>query len=1343
MQYVLLATAKVASGVRQLGGVRRLHTAFVGARAVAEGNAGLKDGIRLLPYVPDKDIQAMLRMADNVPCLISELSDLPYTGSYYDITPWLNRHGLKALYKQIDEWSQAHPGVAEALTFVCIAVPAEFLKIGVSPWVAPTSTLKTLSTQIMGPIETLEAYRSHGQWSSRLPRVRKIQSVLTSIVEDTNRLMASSAAYLNQKNTVLSALEKRRLDHFLSHPPAISTQLARAPMMRPLLKEAGSSIRLVQTGLDAMQGATLPQRLSRTAESIRLLQDTRLLHALLPESLDSIAEGSLSFAKNLHQTWWLRGPALGLALTDVALNAFEMQRNFSQTRDVLRHPLQTARDVIASYFAGAPWPSESLAQRQNIYQVMKNALLGVGDAPSSFERMMQNLSFNLAVHAGREAGTQLGKAMVRPLYWLYALWNEHNAYGYYPDFVQRLPFWEERIPRATADMCLHQGLVFSDPVADSALFYFLNRFILEKVVTQWGGALASGVGAGLSRNLAMQVVNTPGFVRQLRETLNDVLTNFLFNPEELLACEDLNPLAGVTPRGIPSVPVSPETLQAVTRLVDTGLSWGATQLSERLGKSSLSPLDLPWPETTMEYLRRPLQLVPHTQSYAIDQWTRQRTRSKVSVPAAPRTAMEGVLAKVDKALESTALATHAKVEPSLSERAMWPVIQSISYASTYFTSKESTLRKRIAEASTLEQLPSLEELNFLDKQAKNSLSGLYTKWDAAQKIRRERAAKECFLRDESALLIRVQRAVKSLFQTYRMLSHQIERAPFESSLPQDSRLQDVLGQFYELVHRETQVAMSRQAMRYINLLKSVIDNDLVVKKQQKLAELKQSECLVLLDQFAAFIKDNRGLDDKNSLIQVMIEGCYATDPFQAKFPTIGPFLVESLRQLLPMEADAFANQWRLLKHAMQSLVESSNRMNECGQMLATSVDSNRFITGLENEKATLRIPNTEVPDGELQKVMRQALETQYEYLIAQAKAWHADVAYAEPKLEALELWLNADNESSFLDVEANRKQLEEVFLRAQSNNTGLYFLINQRIAPQSEPSSENIRRVFEDRIRQKLQRNLVASGNLFREAFQKDILALRQAGTLCLQDITSRAATYVQKMDAYVGSFKPPLHELMRGWCTHEKAQSEAVFALAHQQYDACKEVRKSLQPLVEWINTMKKADALPDAPRELGAWKNRLLPLTQSERESMQGLLDHLWHYHARECLQVLQEAPFSIQVGGEDPRVLIQERIIRSINENLERIFRGTTALQIQSLLNPPRRFGFFAAKPITAEQRQREMTALQNAVGLLPLEGGQADGIRQGLRNYIEQQFPGKTSAERPSSIERAHLGAVSSS
>ena len=1328
MHYVLLITQKVASGVRGAGGVRRVQTAFIGLRALAGGNGGFIDGIRLLPFVPDKDIRALVGIAKNVPLLMYEALDLPYTGTYYDITPWLNRHGLRALYKKIDVWREKHKDIADALSFVCIGVPAEFFKMSASPWVAPTSTLKTLSSEIMGPIETIGAYWSHGQWSSREPRVIKIQRALTSIIQDVNRLLASGAAYLNQKNTVVSLLEQRRLDHFLAHPPTISTQLARDPLLRSLLKATGSTLGLLRTGLDATQGATLPQRLSKTAESIRLLQDTRLLHALLPEAFDSIAERGLSFAKNLHQTWWIRGPALGLALADVGLNAIEMQRNYSHSRDVLRHPLQKTRDVISRYFAAAPWPSESLAQRQALYQMMRGALLGSDAAPSSFEKMIQNLSFNLAVYAGREAGRRLGQSVVRPVYWLYAWFNESSAYGYYPEFAQRWPFFAGRIPRVTSDTCLQPGLLLSDPVADSALFYFLNRVILEGVVTRWGGALASGIGAGLSRNVALQVVNTEDFVLQLRETLNEVFTNFLFNPEELLAFEDLNPSLGVIPRDLRPLSLAPETLDAVTTLVDEGLSLGAAQLSKRLSKSSLSPRDLPWPERALEWFRRPFQMVALTQSYAIDQFTRGRAKSSPHRSETAATGMDDLLAQVDKALESTALATHARVELSIAEWVMWPVTQSMTYASTYFTSTESALRKRITEASTLEQLPSIEELNFLEKQAKNALSGLYVKWDAAQKIRREWAAKAYFLRDEPKLLLRVQRDAKQLFQTYLLLSKQIESARFENNLPEDRRLQGVLWQFEELLHRETQVSMSRRAMRYINLLKSVIGNDLVLKKQQKLAELKQGECLALLRQFAAFLSDNPNFDEKNTFIQRMIGECYAQDAFQSCFPSIGPFLVEGLGQLLPLGMEVFAGQLEPLMQAMQDLVVSLKRMKACGQMLGTSLESNRFITHLEQKRAILMAINTELPDEPLQKIMRQALNTQCESLIAQAKAWHADVAYVEPKLEALLQWLSADDEVSPSDVEANHKQLEAILLRAQSN-TVLYFLMNQRIDPLLEVSCENIRRFFIQKICEKIDRHMFTDGEHFRALFQADILKLQTAGNLCLRDITSRVASYEETMDAYVGSFEPPFQEVAQGLGARQKALTERVFATAHQQYDASSEVRGSLKPLLDLLNTMQVADALPDAPRELGAWKNRLLLPTQPELGRMQGLLDNLWRYHQRECLQVLQEEPYSVHFGGPSPQVLIEERIIRSFNENLERIFRRIIAAQIQSLLTPRRKLLFFAGSPITDEQRQTEMAALQNALGNLPLKGGHGQTIRQRLSDYIEQQFSAQIDAEIP--------------
>ena len=77
MHYVLLITQKVASGVRGAGGVRRVQTAFIGLRALAGGNGGFIDGIRLLPFVPDKDIRALVGIAKNVPLLMYEALDLP------------------------------------------------------------------------------------------------------------------------------------------------------------------------------------------------------------------------------------------------------------------------------------------------------------------------------------------------------------------------------------------------------------------------------------------------------------------------------------------------------------------------------------------------------------------------------------------------------------------------------------------------------------------------------------------------------------------------------------------------------------------------------------------------------------------------------------------------------------------------------------------------------------------------------------------------------------------------------------------------------------------------------------------------------------------------------------------------------------------------------------------------------------------------------------------------------------------------------------------------------------------------------------------------------------------
>ena len=204
---------------------------------------------------------------------------------------------------------------------------------------------------------------------------------------------------------------------------------------------------------------------------------------------------------------------------------------------------------------------------------------------------------------------------------------------------------------------------------------------------------------------------------------------------------------------------------------------------------------------------------------------------------------------------------------------------------------------------------------------------------------------------------------------------------------------------------------------------------------------------------------------------------------------------------------------------------------------------------------------------------------------------------------------------------------------------------------------------------------------------------------------------------------------MAQGLGARQKALTERVFATAHQQYDASSEVRGSLKPLLDLLNTMQVADALPDAPRELGAWKNRLLLPTQPELGRMQGLLDNLWRYHQRECLQVLQEEPYSVHFGGPSPQVLIEERIIRSFNENLERIFRKTIAAQIQSLLTPRRKLLFFAGSPTTDEQRQTEMAALQNALGNLPLKGGHGQTIRQRLSDYIEQQFSAQIDAEIP--------------
>ena len=100
----------------------------------------------------------------------------------------------------------------------------------------------------------------------------------------------------------------------------------------------------------------------------------------------------------------------------------------------------------------------------------------------------------------------------------------------------------------------------------------------------------------------------------------------------------------------------------------------------------------------------------------------------------------------------------------------------------------------------------------------------------------------------------------------------------------------------------------------------------------------------------------------------------------------------------------------------------------------------------------------------------------------------------------------------------------------------------------------------------------------------------------------------------------------------------------------------------------------------------------------------------------------------GGPNPRVLIEERIVRSFNENLERIFRKTIAAQIQSLLTPRRKLLFFAGSPTTDEQRQTEMAALQNALERLPLKGGHGQIIRQWLSDYIEQQFSAQVDAER---------------
>ncbi|MCX7116940.1 MAG: hypothetical protein NTW94_03370 [Legionellales bacterium] len=746
--------------------------------------------------------------------------------------------------------------------------PLRFFSLDVSPiWSTPIKMSIDTVQQTTAFAQTISQLVLAQKWALREQPIEDISSSAQKIIDSLNNILSSFSESVVKRGIDVDAIENRRIRLFLAHPPRIESSFLSSKDFKSLLRILGGSATVAHNIWQLATGNAIFQQMTKAGKSLEIMDESGLLPFTGGKEL-------ISKARSLHESPWLQTGVKYTFLLNTAVNLIDIMPSFYKlykNPQVVKSSIQTA---IMSSFSGAPWPSSSLSNRHAAYQSVMD-LLGTNASLTTLETMITHMMYNLCLHAASVAGSKAGEPITKLMYFLYKTNQGHQTLDYYPDF-RNLPVvsW---IPEVS---------IYANPAADETLRYFMNKLLMETVITPVAGAFIQGLSVAFIRHHIQKVIDSPAFIHALRETIDGFLRSFLFNPDELMEFELRRPESLLAP----SEQEKPgfKNLEATILLLETLVSGLCLKSS-------------PEPTTSLvQQFERSLLSVPG----------RLVTKLKHHPPAKFEThpdadPMRYMRSSIDRLLEKTPMPSHGKKHRSWAELPGSVVVTSLSYLTGLFVSTERLLNKRILEAQSDVELPTNEELDEFEQQCKNRLCCAYraTARVAQMRIACEKKTLALALTQE-----RTRRGTLRLYSEHKELLIKINTARSDADLPTEEACLDTKTKLSDLKESS---GLNAKGLGYIRLIEKIFSTDLNEKRQLKLDELTQDWTINLV---ASITEENISQHGNRQVCDMLASCPVKQHPLFEK-------MVTELRTVLEKHADDAIQ-------LVGSLPEHANTLND-------------------------------------------------------------------------------------------------------------------------------------------------------------------------------------------------------------------------------------------------------------------------------------------------------------------------------------------------------------------------------------------------------------------------------
>ena len=461
-----------------------------------------------------------------------------------------NLNGVQIFQPKLSEFLSGKPKYA--LDGLTVFIPG-VLGFQYSPFVRPIKTLETLrehSASIGGSALALFdslssvdytmwpkiAFTHHYNWDPRKQRIENLAQSFRIATVRFNGLTVTAMQFFSRTIKVDLPADKLNV-----------TDVTQSEHFKPFVNIIAATANLLNTDYE------LPLGSAKAANSFKLLRD---LHFL----------GQQNFFGTMHNIHsWMFKITSATTLFQASKDVLELYKY----SDVIKKPVKAVHDITQELFKSTgPWPQESYNFRLETYDFFFHSLLGKGDKLSSFESKIQNLLYNLTVSSGGVSAlalTRIGSLAYIPYYLISSLFRNSDEYSWYPNVV---------------DSVLGDSLSGLNPspetmVMTKVLLHFANKLAWDQLIVPLLIQLPiKGFTTAASRELAEKMINNPDFILNLRFQLKELLKNALFNPIELAEFEDFEPplIAQGTcdvEKQIIKIASTTKTIQNVARLFDS------------------------------------------------------------------------------------------------------------------------------------------------------------------------------------------------------------------------------------------------------------------------------------------------------------------------------------------------------------------------------------------------------------------------------------------------------------------------------------------------------------------------------------------------------------------------------------------------------------------------------------------------------------------------------------------------------------------------------------------------------------------------------------------------------